>query len=299
MILRPDDLFKALADDTRLRCLMLLANEGELCVCELTQATGVSQPKISRHLAALRRLEIVADRRRGLWVFYSINPALPAWARNVLRTAATGVARQDPFASDRAALHYVRDDADRCLPLAETAIAEPPPRPFEVLFLCTGNSARSVMAQALIDYWGNGRFRGHSAGSRPVGAVHPLTLRLLDELGFPTDGLRSTSWQEFAGARAARMDFVITVCDTAAGEECPTWPGQPITAHWGVPDPVPATGTDLQRLAAFREAFRQLETRIRVFCSLRLEALSRLALQHEVRRIGASAPQPTIHREAG
>lgn len=296
---RPDDLFKALADETRLRCLVLLANEGELCVCELTQATGVSQPKISRHLAALRRAGLVTDRRRGLWVFYSIDPSLPAWARNVLRATATGVAGQEPFASDRAGLQYAQTDADRCQPLEEAPMTDSVTRPFNVLFLCTGNSARSVMAEVLVNHWGQGRFRGFSAGSRPAGAVHPLTLKLLQDFRLPTDGLRCKSWDEFAAPDAPPMDFVFTVCDDAAGEDCPVWPGQPITAHWGVPDPVAAEGTELERLGAFREAFRQLENRIRIFCSLRLEALSRLALQREVERIGRLLPDDSARPEVG
>ena len=134
-------------------------------------------------------------------------------------------------------------------------------RVYNVLFLCTGNSARSILAEVLIDRWGRGQFKGYSAGSFPKGAVHPLTFELLERLRLPTDGLRSKSWDEFARPDAPVMDFVFTVCDQAAGEICPIWPGNPITAHWGVPDPAAVTGTQEECRRAFRDACRQLEAR--------------------------------------
>jgi arsenate reductase len=136
-----------------------------------------------------------------------------------------------------------------------------------VLFLCTGNSARSIIAERLLDLHGGGRFRGFSAGSHPKGAVHPLALGLLAEMKLPVTGLRSKSWDEFARAAAPAMDFVITVCDAAAGETCPVWPGRPITAHWRIEDPAAATGTAEDRQRAFRRAFHELDTRIRMFVS--------------------------------
>ncbi len=160
-----------------------------------------------------------------------------------------------------------------------------------VLFLCTGNSARSIMAEALLRRWGEGRFEALSAGSHPNGRVNPYALELLTSLGLPTEGLRSKSWDEFAVAGVPPLDFVFTVCDNAAGEVCPVWPGQPITAHWGVPDPAAASGTEIDRRAAFREAFRLLENRVRLFASLRLEALDRLAQKRAVERIGRAAEQ--------
>jgi len=135
-----------------------------------------------------------------------------------------------------------------------------------VLFLCTGNSARSILAEALIGRLGGGRFRGFSAGSHPKGAVHPLALDLLRSLGYPTEEFRSKGWEEFARPGAPEMDFVFTVCDDAAGEVCPVWPGSPVTAHWGVPDPAAAEGDEPARKAAFRSAYRELEHRIRIFC---------------------------------
>ena len=155
-----------------------------------------------------------------------------------------------------------------------------------VLFLCTGNSARSIFAETLINHWGRGRFRGYSAGSFPKGAPHPYALELLSKLGFPTAGLRSKSWNEFASPDAPPLDFVFTVCDQAAKEPCPVWPGQPMTAHWGVADPVAVEGTERERRDAFRRAFRELENRIKLFTSLPLDKLDRIALKKKVDEIG-------------
>ena len=157
---------------------------------------------------------------------------------------------------------------------------------FNVLFLCTANSARSVLAESLMNHWGRGRFRGFSAGSFPRGEIHPMALELLRSLHLPTDGLRSKSWDEFGAPGAPEMDFIFTVCDNAAGEICPIWPGHPVTAHWGVADPAAVTGDEMQQRQAFREALRQLENRIRIFTSLRFDALDRSSLQGETQRIG-------------
>jgi arsenate reductase len=165
---------------------------------------------------------------------------------------------------------------------------------FNVLFLCTGNSARSVMAEVLLNHWGGARFHAFSAGSHPTGRVNPITLELLDRLKLPTSGLRSKSWDEFAAPGAPVMDFVFTVCDQAAGEVCPIWPGQPITAHWGFPDPAAFVGPEAEKRAFFAEVLRQIESRIKVFAALPLEKLDRLAIQRKVREIGTSesAQQP-------
>jgi protein-tyrosine-phosphatase len=157
---------------------------------------------------------------------------------------------------------------------------------YNVLFLCTGNSARSIMAEALLEHWGKQRFKGYSAGSYPKGAVHPLALDLLDKAHLDTSRLHSKSWDEFAKPGAPVMDFVFTVCDQAAGEVCPAWPGHPLTAHWGVPDPAAVEGPEAEKARAFRYAYQALETRIKLFTSLRLEALDRLAIKREVDEIG-------------
>jgi arsenate reductase len=165
---------------------------------------------------------------------------------------------------------------------------------YNVLFLCTGNSARSIMAEALLNFWGKGKFHAYSAGSHPKGDVHPLALETLQRNRLPVQGLRSKSWNEFAKPGASPLQFVFTVCDNAAAEVCPVWPGQPVTAHWGVTDPAAAEGTDEEKRRAFNNAFRELDARIKIFTSLRLEMLDRMALEHQVRDIGrTSASTPS------
>ena len=158
-----------------------------------------------------------------------------------------------------------------------------------MLFLCTGNSARSIMAEAILNREGKGRFRAFSAGSHPKGEVNPYTLRLLERLNYDTRGARSKNWDEFAREGAPDMDFVFTVCDDAAGEVCPVWPGQPMTAHWGVPDPASVTGSDAEKAAAFADTYRMLSTRISVFVSLPIASLDRLTLQRRLDAIGKAA----------
>jgi arsenate reductase (thioredoxin) len=155
-----------------------------------------------------------------------------------------------------------------------------------VLFLCTGNSARSIMAEAILRKNGRGRFRAFSAGSQPKGAVNPFAIKVLKSLDYPTDDLRSKSWQEFARSDAPVMDFAFTVCDNAAGEVCPTWPGQPMTAHWGIEDPAEVEGTDILKEAAFVEAFRLLNNRITIFTSLPMGSINQLSLAKQLRDIG-------------
>ena len=157
---------------------------------------------------------------------------------------------------------------------------------YNVLFLCTGNSARSVMAETLLNHWGNGLFHAHSAGSHPAGRIHPLTLDLLMRLNFPLAGLRSKSWDEFAKPAAPKLDFVFTVCDNAAKEVCPFWPGQPQTAHWGVPDPAVVRGTEDEIKRAYRGAFMTLERRISLFLCLSLASIDKMAIKKEIDKIG-------------
>ena len=167
-------------------------------------------------------------------------------------------------------------------------------RIYNVLFLCTGNSARSIMGESLINRWGLGKFRGFSAGSHPTGLVHPLARQLLQALNFPVDTLRSKDWKEFSQPGAPQMDFVFTVCDNAAAEVCPVWPGQPMSAHWGVRDPAAVEGDEVVRMQAFRAAFRELENRIKIFTSLPIGAIDSLRLQQELDRIGrmdSAAPE--------
>ena len=169
---------------------------------------------------------------------------------------------------------------------------------FSVLFLCTGNSARSILAESILTKEGKGRFRAFSAGSHPKGAVNPFALRVLESDKYPTDGLRSKSWDEFAAPGAPVMDFVFTVCDTAAAETCPVWPGQPMTAHWGIEDPAVIEGTDIQKEAAFVLATRYLRNRISIFANLPIRSLDRMALNAKLREIGrlegVTKPRPQV-----
>lgn len=169
---------------------------------------------------------------------------------------------------------------------------------YNVLFLCTGNSARSVIGEAILNKVGAGKFRAYSAGSQPKGRVHPETIKLLDGLGYDTSGFRSKSWAEFARPSAPLFDFVFTVCDSAASESCPIWPGQPMTAHWGIPDPAEATGTPAEIAMAFKDAYRLLNQRISVFTSVPLNSLDNLTLKNRLQDIGemegaTKAPEPT------
>nr|WP_295461946.1 arsenate reductase ArsC [Mesorhizobium sp.] len=162
---------------------------------------------------------------------------------------------------------------------------------YNVLFLCTGNSARSILAEAILARAGQGRFRAFSAGSQPKGEVHPYALDLLKHLNHDTAFARSKNWDEFAAPGAPVMDFVFTVCDNAAAETCPVWPGQPMTAHWGVPDPAAVEGTEAEKRLAFADAYRMLNNRISIFVSLPLKSLDRLTLQGQLREIGRDLPK--------
>ncbi|WP_309083798.1 arsenate reductase ArsC [Chelativorans sp.] len=171
-------------------------------------------------------------------------------------------------------------------------------RIYNVLFLCTGNSARSILAESILRKDGAGRFRAFSAGSQPKGAVNPLALKVLRSFDYPSEGFRSKNWEEFARPGAPVMDFVFTVCNSAAGEACPVWPGQPMTAHWGIEDPAAVEGTAIQKEAAFVAAFRSLKNRISVFTALPITSLDRMALGAELVQIGrlqgATEPRPSM-----
>lgn len=157
---------------------------------------------------------------------------------------------------------------------------------YNILVLCTGNSARSIMAEALFNTLGKGRFKAYSAGSHPTGKVNPFAVEILQKLNYPTDSIRSKSWDEFAKADAPQMDFIFTVCDNAAGEVCPVWPGQPLTAHWGFEDPAAAQGTDEDKRKAFEKIFHQIKNRVNLFSSLSLSELDRLAIKQEMDKLG-------------
>jgi arsenate reductase len=169
---------------------------------------------------------------------------------------------------------------------------------YNVLFLCTANSARSIMAEAILNQIGRGKFRAFSAGSHPAREVNPMALDVLERVKIPTAGLRAKSWDEFARPDAPVMDFVFTVCDKAAGEVCPAWPGQPMTAHWGFPDPVEFRGSEEEQAAVFSQTYRQMVNRIQIFLALPIATLSRLALKREIDRIGLSSVNVTTEKSA-
>jgi arsenate reductase len=168
---------------------------------------------------------------------------------------------------------------------------EQPARPFNVLFLCTGNSARSILGEAILNRIGKDKFVGYSAGSQPKGTVHPQALALLERLGYPTGGLRSKNWNEFAASGAPQLDFVFTVCDNAANEICPVWPGQPMTAHWGVPDPAAMQGSEAEIARAFRDTFLMLQRRIELFANLPVRSLDRMSLKKHLDDIGSASSE--------
>ena len=170
---------------------------------------------------------------------------------------------------------------------------------FNVLFLCTGNSARSIMAEGILRKEGRDRFNAFSAGSHPKGVVNPLAIKVLGSFNYPTDGYRSKPWEEFAAPGAPEMDFVFTVCDVAAGETCPVWPGQPMTAHWGIEDPAAVQGTVIQKVAAFVTAFKYLRNRIAVFTALPLRSISKMALSAKLHQIGQMEGATSLAKKAG
>jgi arsenate reductase (thioredoxin) len=165
-------------------------------------------------------------------------------------------------------------------------------RIYNVLFLCTGNSARSILAESLLNHWGHGKFRAFSAGSFPKGQVHPMAVELLKRTNLPAEGFRSKSWDEFAAPGGPAIDFIFTVCDNAAGEVCPIWPGKPMTAHWGIADPAAVEGTDVEKASAFRKALKELETRIKLFTTLPIGSLDNMTLQALLRDIGKNKTTP-------
>jgi protein-tyrosine-phosphatase len=188
------------------------------------------------------------------------------------------IAAQAALNFARLSLKHLRPAAPREEPVAD--------RPYNVLFLCTGNSARSIMAEAILQREGIGKFNAYSAGSHPRGAIHPFARELLQNLNYNVGKFRSKNWDEFAAPGAPKMDFVFTVCDDAANEVCPVWPGQPMTAHWGQPDPAAIEGTDVEKRVAFNEAYRMLKNRISIFVNLPMSSLDRLSLKQKLDHIG-------------
>lgn len=261
--------FAALGQQTRIDAFRLLVKAGSegMSVGEIAAALGVRDNTMSVALSVLAQAGLVTAHRQG---------------------------RANRYAADMAGVQGLVDyltksccggQPELCLPTTEDYLM---PAARNVLFLCTGNSARSLIAEVILNAEGAGRFRAYSAGSSPRGGPHPYTLDLLRGLGHDVGALRAKSWDEFATPEAPQMDFVFTVCDKAAAEPCPVWPGQPVTAHWGLPDPVIATGNEAERRLAFSETYRMLRNRITAFTSLPMDSLDRMALKRAVDEIGRS-----------
>lgn len=268
----------ALGHPTRLAVLRLLARRapGGVPAAELAEAVEVGPSTLSSHLDILARAGLAARQRRGRSILYRLDAA---GAGALIEYLAADCCRGRP---------EVAPPAPRPLAAAESSDMAHG-RPLEVLFICTGNSARSIFAEALANHLGRGKLRAHSAGSRAASEVDPRALALLRQAGVPTAGLRAKSVAEFQGPGAPAFDFVFTVCDRSANEECPPWPGQPIGAHWGVPDPVKAEGAKAEQARAFAEAFRALRHRIAAFAALPFETLDRRSLQRRVDEIAGLA----------
>ncbi len=282
---------KAVADRTRIRILKLLEG-GELCVCQIVAVLGLAPATVSKHLSLLKGAGLLRARRDGRWAYYRLadRGASPfvAGARGMIDALPPDDA---VTAGDRARLAQIgaMTMTEVCGIAADSSERKEPPMretPYNVLFLCTGNSARSILAEALLNASGDQRFRAFSAGSHPKGGVDPTVLAVLRQKGLATEGLRSKSWDEFAVPGAPAMDFVFTVCDDAAGEVCPIWPGQPITAHWGVPDPAAFQGAEAEKRALCGEVMRMLAARIGHFTALPFASLDRSSLRKRLDAIG-------------
>jgi protein-tyrosine-phosphatase/DNA-binding transcriptional ArsR family regulator len=259
----------ALAQETRLDVFRILVRAGleGIAAGVLSERLGLVAPNLSFHLNQLRNAGLVWSRREGRSIIYAAN-----------------------FDTMNDFVAYLTENC--CEEQAQVPGATPPEpganveRELNVLFLCTRNSARSVMAECALNRWAKGKFRGFSAGSHPGKKVHPIALRVLADLRYEIGGLRSKSWNEFARRGAPKLDFVLTLCDRAAAEVCPAWPGQPICAHWGIADPVATSGSSEARRRFFLSAYKELEHRIKIFSGLPFDTLERFAIERRVKEIG-------------
>lgn len=264
--------FAAIAQTTRLDALRLLLDHSPegLPSGDIGRLLDVPQNTMSSHLNVLKRAGLVQTQRVGTTIIYRPNTELVWRLVEFLATDFT------PLAG--------RSSSTRTEPDQQVS------RIFNVLFLCRANSARSIMAEAILRKMAPMRFAAFSAGNLPASAVHPMTLAILQKMDCPVDNLRPKSWDEFKGLNRVAMDFVFTVCDTLTGEQCPSWPGQPFTAHWAIDDPTLVEGSELQRLAAFRRAADAIANRLSVFTALPIESIDRMSLQTQLRAIGNGPP---------
>jgi protein-tyrosine-phosphatase/DNA-binding transcriptional ArsR family regulator len=268
----------ALAQESRLSVFRLLVEAGPAGVSagKIAEALGMAPSSLSFHLKELTHAGMASARQEGRFIIYKANFAKAAELVAFLSENCCGGQPCDLSCNARVSAPGVAMSAAG--------------KVFNVLILCTGNSARSIMAEALVNAMGQGRFRAFSAGSQPTGKVNPFAIEKLHSIQYPTDSLRSKSWDEFAAPGAPQMDFIITVCDNAAGEVCPLWPGQPVSAHWGFEDPAAVQGSDEDKRRAFDKVFRLMLNRVRLLVNLPLDALDQVARQRELRAIGQAAP---------
>ncbi|HFQ15829.1 MAG TPA: metalloregulator ArsR/SmtB family transcription factor [Rhodobacteraceae bacterium] len=270
------DTLNALAQDTRLKAFRLLVRHGPegLPAGRIALELGVPQNTLSSHLGRLACTGLVRQQRKGRAIIYSADLE---HVRKLVMFLTMNCCDGRP---------ELCESLVAGLTCSSSTPATKPHRLKNVLILCTGNSARSILGEALVNRLGKGRFRGYSAGSAPTGKVNPFALRLLRDKGYDTSHFRSKSWDEFAAEGAPPIDYVFTVCDNAAGEACPVWPGHPARAHWGLPDPAAATGSDANIMQAFEQAYESLEKRIAAFIALPLDRLSDERLKTELAAIG-------------
>lgn len=270
--------FSALSQETRLRIVRLLVKSGPegLPAGAIADAMGVSASNVSFHLKDLEHSTLITSRREARSIVYTASfDAIGDLVRFLMEDCCSG-------------------DPDICAPLLRS-LTFPPPKPrrvpmtdriFNVLFLCTGNSARSILAESILAKEGAGKFAAFSAGSHPKGEVNPFALKVLQAMGYPHEGFSSKNWDQFGGEGAPQMDFIFTVCDNAAGEVCPVWPGHPMTAHWGIEDPASVEGTDVDKERAFTQAAKYMKSRISAFINLPHASLDKLAMKNQLASIG-------------
>jgi len=274
------EIFRALSQSSRLEVFRLLTRylPYGLAAGDIARLLAIPQNTLSTQLSILEQAGLVLSRRQGRSIIYAANRALPLQLASFLLEnccQVTGLIRD------------LADQRRKAKPFPVKREAPKMSKTYNVLVLCTGNSARSIMAEAILNREGEGRIKAFSAGSRPKGKVNPFAIALLNDLGYDTGYLRSKSWEEFSGPSAPAMDFILTVCDSAAGESCPFWPGHPLVAHWGIPDPDAVKGIDAERRAAFMEAYRRIAARVTAFVNLDIEKLDLSTLKERLSAIGA------------
>jgi len=280
----------ALAQETRLKLFQDLMGAGQdgLPPAVLAARFDLNAATLSFHLRHLERAGLVRSWRDGRQVLYAADLV---GTRRLLTFLTETCCQGHPDVCGLTAAPLAECAAEA--KAQEKAMSSRPERTYNVLFLCTGNSARSIMAECALHRYGIGKFNAYSAGSQPRGSLHPMTIKLLRNLNYKVDDLRSKSWEEFARPDSPQLDFVFTVCDQAAAEACPAWPGQPMTAHWGIEDPALATGAEDDVYRTFKRIYFELENRCKIFANLRIEGLDKLSLSRRLETIGQEHAQPT------